>query len=185
MKSAERDFTSALGRRRRSIRRMRRFGYLELARADPNAALPYFDRVLAEHGDYVSALIRPGRGASGARSRARGHRAFRAAVAADPSLTDVRRASGSADVPRHRTKPRGGPAGRASEQKFATRRFVVSGLDRRSPDSAFLYRELAAVEKAKGRTDLALEHCPGPCARSDRRSLVGQIGELLERRAAI
>src|SRR5207247_3971069 len=52
-----------------------------------------------------------------------------------------------------------------------------------SPDSAFLYRELAAVERQKGDATRALEHLRRAVAldATDARSLV-QIGEILESR---
>ena len=108
--------------------------------------------------------------------------AFTAALAADPSLTDLAR---RVEVLKFRNAEQGiarardaARAGRLDEAVQAYTAAIAA-----SPDSPFLYRELAAVERQKGDLDGALEHFrkasaldPGD-ARSNQ-----QIGEILESR---
>jgi hypothetical protein len=68
-------------------------------------------------------------------------------------------------------------AGRLDEaaQAYAT---AIAG----SPDSAFLYRELAGVEKQKGNADAALEHFRKAASLDPDATTLAQIGELLAAR---
>jgi tetratricopeptide (TPR) repeat protein len=143
-------------------------GYVELARKDAKAALPHFDRALElnpERGD-VSTFI--GRGESllalGRESDALA--AFEAAVAADPSQTELAR---QVEVLKFR-------AGRLDDAIAAYTTAIGS-----SPDSPFLYRELAAIERQKGSVDAALADFRKAVALdpSDAKSLA-QIGDILE-----
>ncbi len=125
---------------------------LELARKDAKAALPHFDRALElnPQKDDVSAFLGRATGADGAqpgRRRAVGLRsgAGRRSVA-DRTGAAGSRCSGSATRSREsdgRARPRA-PAG-STRRRRRTPAAIAS-----SPDSAFLYRELAAVERQKG-----------------------------------
>ena len=66
-------------------------GYLELARKDPKAALTHFDRALEIHQPDASAHVGRGQAYLALDREAEALGAFEAAVAADPSLTDVGR----------------------------------------------------------------------------------------------
>jgi len=157
-------------------------GYVELARKDAKAALPHFDRAIElnpERGD-VSTFI--GRGESllalGRESDALA--AFEAAVAADPSQTELAR---RVEVLKFRGVEKGlarardaARAGRLDEAIAAYTAAIGS-----SPDSPFLYRELAAIERQKGNVDAALADFRKAVALdpSDAKSLA-QIGDILE-----
>ena len=122
---------------------------MSLARKQPNEAVERFDRAPA-------ARRRPTRRRSPdaaqalavARARRRRARRLEAAVAADPSLDlgariEVLRFRGVGG--RRRLARRAAEQGRVDEAREAYGRAIAV-----SPDSAFLYRELAAVEAAGG-----------------------------------
>ncbi|PYR80030.1 MAG: hypothetical protein DMF86_01885 [Acidobacteria bacterium] len=130
-------------------------GYVALARKDSQAAVSHFDRALAQNPAYAPALAGKGDAllALGRADAALG--AFEAAVAADPSLSDLK---SRAEVLRFRN---------VQQQISAARKFADGGqLDESrkayqsaiaaSPQSAFLYRELAAVERRASDLDAAL-----------------------------
>ena len=109
-------------------------------------------------------------------------RRFEAALAADPSQAELAR---RVEVLKFRNAEQGlarardaARAGRLDEAAQAYTAAIAS-----SPDSAFLYRELAGVERQKGNTDAALEHFRKASALDpgDAKTLA-QIGELLEAR---
>ena len=108
--------------------------------------------------------------------------AFSAALAADPSLTDLGR---RVEVLKFRNAEQGlaraRDAARAGRLDEAAQAYIAAIVS--SPDSPFLYRELAAVERRKGDLDAALEHFRKAAALdpTDARS-VQQIGEILEGR---
>jgi tetratricopeptide (TPR) repeat protein len=157
-------------------------GYVELARKDSKAALAHFDRALElnpQHGD-VSALVGRGQALLGLDREVDALAAFEAAVAADPSQADLAR---RVEVLRFRTVEQGlarareaAKAGRLDEANQAYLAAIAS-----SPDSPFLYRELAGVERQKGDVAAALEHFRRAVALDpgDAGSLA-QIGEILE-----
>src|SRR5207245_9608581 len=66
-------------------------GYVALARKDARAALPHFDRAVEQQHDYVPALIGRGETLLALNRQPDALDAFEAAVAADPSLTDLKR----------------------------------------------------------------------------------------------
>jgi tetratricopeptide (TPR) repeat protein len=184
LKNAEREFAGALKAAPGFYPAETSLGYMELARKDARAALPHFDRALElnpQHVD-VSALVGRGEALLLLTRQADALASFAAAVAADPSQTDVAR---RVEVLRFRLVEQGlarardaARAGRFDEAAQAYLSAIAS-----SPDSPFLYRELAGVERQKGNADAALEHFrkaveldPG-----DAKS-IAQIGELLEAR---
>jgi tetratricopeptide (TPR) repeat protein len=157
-------------------------GYLDLQRKDPKEAVAHFDRALEGWADYTPALIGRGQALVTLNREAEAVAAFEAALAVDPSLTDLRR---RVEVLRFRGLERdlgaAREAARTGRSEEATRAYEAAVA--RSPDSAFLYRELAAVERQAGAMDQALSHFrksveldPGDA------SSLAQIGELLELR---
>ena len=182
LKSAELSFSAALKTTPAFYPAESALGYVELARKDGKAALPHFDRALERDKTDVSALV--GRGyALMALSRDREAIAsFEAAVAADPSLSEVGR---RIEVLKFRgleqNLARARQATRAGKLDDAIAAYGTAITN--SPDSAVLYRELAAVERQKGDADHALEHLRRAVALdpTDEKSLV-QIGELLDAR---
>jgi tetratricopeptide (TPR) repeat protein len=157
-------------------------GDVELARKDAKAALPHFDRALELNArkDDLSALLGRGQALLALNREADALGAFEAALAADPSQTELAR---RIEVLKFRGVEQGlarardaAKAGRLDEAAQAYTTAIAS-----SPDSAFLYRELAGVERQKGDATAALEHFRKAAALDpgDARTLA-QIGELLE-----
>ena len=157
-------------------------GYLNLARKDPKAALGHFDRALELQASYPSALLGRGQTLEALGRDAEAIAAFGAALAVDPSLTDLQR---RIEVLRFRGLERdlaaARTAARADKPEDARRAYQAAIAS--SPDSAFLYRELGAVERRAGATEPALvdfrkavELDPSDA------SSWAQIGELLEAR---
>lgn len=184
LKTAEREFGAALKAMPAFYPAETSLGYLELARKDPKAALPHFDRALdlnPQHGDVASFLGR-GQALLALNRETDALAAFEAALAADPSQTELAR---RVEVLRFRDVEQGlgraRDAARGGRLDEAARAYTAAIAS--SPDSAFLYRELAGVERQQGDADAALVHFrkatsldPG-----DATSLAG-IGEILEAR---
>lgn len=130
-------------------------GYIELAQKDPRAAVVRFDRALRRRADYVPALIGKGQALVALNRDSDAIAVLQSAVAADPSLTDVQR---QVDVLKFRVVQQGvtaardaARAGKTDEALRAYREAIA-----RSPDTAFLYREIAAIERDLGNGDQAL-----------------------------
>jgi len=187
LKTAEREFDDALKMTPAFYPAEASLGYLELARKDAKAALPHFDRAIElnpQHGE-VSTFI--GRGESllalGREGDALG--AFEAAVAADPSQVELAR---RVEVLKFRGVEQGlaraRDAARAGRLDEAIAAYTVAIGS--SPDSPFLYREIAAIEKQKGNLDAALADFRKAVALdpSDAKSLA-QIGDILEGRGDV
>lgn len=183
-RTAEREFGAALKAMPAFYPAETSWGYLELARTDAKAALPHFDRALelnARHDD-VAAFLGRGQSLLALNREADALAAFEAALAADPSQTDLSR---RVEVLRFRNVEQGlarareaARGGRLDEAAHAYTTAIAS-----SPDSAFLYRELAGVERQQGDVDAALDHFRKAAALDpgDAKSLA-QVGDILEAR---
>ena len=132
-------------------------GYSALARKEAQNAVQYFDRALAAAPSYAAALA--GRGdallALGRTDAALA--SFEAALTADASLTAIR---SRVDVLRFRgaqqnieNARKAAEAGRLDEARRAYAAAIAA-----SPESAFLYRELALVDQKAGDSAAALQH---------------------------
>jgi tetratricopeptide (TPR) repeat protein len=181
-KNAERELSAALKADPAFYPAATSLGYVELARKDPKAALAQFDRALElnpRHAD-VSALIGRGQALLGLNREGDALAAFEAAVAADPSQTDLAR---RVEILRFRTVEQGlaraRDAAKAGRLDEAHQAYVVAIAS--SPDSPFLYRELAGVERRTGNVSAALEHFRRAVELdpTDASSLA-QVGEILE-----
>ena len=184
LRTAEREFAAALKTQPAFYPAETSLGYLELARKDVKAALPHFERALelnAKHDD-VAAYLGKAQALLALNREADALAAFEGALAADPSQTELARRvevlkfrNVEQGLARAREAARGGRLVDAAQAYAAA---IAS-----SPDSAFLYRELAAVERQKGDADAALEHFRKAAALDpgDAKTLA-QIGELLEGR---
>lgn len=182
LKSADRELDMALRADAAFYPAEAAAGYVELARRDPKAAIAHFDRALERRMDYVSALVGRGEALLALDRETEAITAFEAAVAADPSLTNLPR---RIDVLKFRVLERelaaarqAARAGHADEAIKLYRSAIAA-----SPESPFLYRELAVVEAGHGDDDAALEHFRRAVAldASDAASMI-HIGELLEKR---
>lgn len=131
-------------------------GYVALARAEPQAALEHFDKVLSEETAYPSALVGRGQALLALNREPEAIESFESALAVNPSLTDLRRrvevlrfAALEREVAVAR---RASNEGRLQEAAGAYRTAIE-----RSPNSAFLHRELGLVERSLGNVDQAWE----------------------------
>ena len=180
LKNAEREFTLALKttpafypRRSASATSSWRAGITK-------AALTHFDRALERQAADPSALVGRGEANLALNREAEALAAFEAAIAADPSLTEIAQ---RVEVLKFRLAEQrladaraAAAAGRIDE---AIRVYTIAIAS--SPGSAFLYRELAGVERQKGDAASALAHFRRALDLdpADAGSLTG-IGELLE-----
>ena len=130
-------------------------GYTYLARKDFAQAVTAFDRALAANPAYVPALLGKGEALMGQNEQALALAVFESAIAANPSMSSVR---ARIDVLRFRAVQEqveraqaAARAGRLDEAEMAYKRAIAA-----SPESGFLYRELAAVEQQRGGFDEAL-----------------------------
>jgi tetratricopeptide (TPR) repeat protein len=180
-RTAEREFAAALKTTPAFYPAETSLGYLELARKDAKTALPHFDRALElnpQHDD-VAAFLGRGQALLALNREAEALSAFELALAADPSQTELSR---RVEVLRFRNAEQGlsraRDAARAGRLDDAAQAYAAAIAS--SPDSAFLYRELAAVERQQGKAEAALEHFrkaasldPGDAG------TLAQIGDLL------
>jgi tetratricopeptide (TPR) repeat protein len=131
-------------------------GYLELARRRPAEALGRFDAASPASRPYAPALVGRGLTLLAARRDEEALPAFEQALALDPAIPDLpeRVATLRVRVVQDRIgrAERAAAAGRWDEARAAYRAAIEA-----SPDAAFLYRDLAAVERRDGRDDTALE----------------------------
>jgi tetratricopeptide (TPR) repeat protein len=157
-------------------------GWVALARKDPKSALTHFDRAVERQADYVSALIGRGQALAGLARESEAAASLEAALAAAPQMTDLRR---QIDVLKFRGAERDIEAARqaARANRFDEARRAYETAITNSPESAFLYRELAALERQARQDGAALEHFRKAIDLdpSDASSMA-QIGELLESR---
>jgi tetratricopeptide (TPR) repeat protein len=156
-RSAERELEAALKADPAFYPAEGALGWVGLARKDAQAALPHFDRALERQHSDLSALVGRGQALLALNREADALAAFEAALAVNPSLADLGR---RVDVLRFRRQQEdlarareAARTGHADEAVSLYGRAIGS-----SPDSAFLYRELAAVEHQQGVDDRALEH---------------------------
>jgi tetratricopeptide (TPR) repeat protein len=155
-------------------------GYLALARKDERDAVAQFDQAIAARPTYAPALAGKGLALIAEGRTADALDAFRAAVQADPSLTDIGRRidvltlrSLQEELASAREAAR---AGNTEVALQAYRNAVAA-----SPDSAFLYREMAGIERQRGDARAAIQHLERANALdpSDPASFA-TLGELLE-----
>ena len=156
-RSAGRDFEAALKLNPRLYPARAGEAYVALARGDHDHALASFDAALRDAREYVPALVGKGQTLLAMKRDVDALDAFEAALAADSSLGDVRR---RVEVLRFRTVEQvidaarsAAAAGRLDQANTAYDRAIQL-----SPDSSFLYRELAIVERRQGNGDRALTH---------------------------
>jgi tetratricopeptide (TPR) repeat protein len=179
---ARRVFSAALAESSRFYPASAGLAYASLADRDYADAIARFDRVLRSAAAYVPAMVGKADALAGAGRVDDATRLLTEVLVVDPSLADVRR---RLDVLAFRGQQ---AALRDARQAADAGRFdeAVAGYERAittSPDSALLYRELAAVERKAGRSDAALAHLEKAVSLdpSEARGFV-QLGELLEER---
>jgi tetratricopeptide (TPR) repeat protein len=157
LRAASREFAAALKRNPGLYPAHAGEGYVNLVANDYNRAIASFDAALGAAPDYVPALVGRGRALLAVKREPEALVAFEAALAANPALPDVQR---RVDVLRFRNVQQmiegaraAAAAGRLDDARLAYERALSS-----TPESAFLHRELAVVERRRGDVDRALEH---------------------------
>lgn len=179
-KSAERNFTAALRQSPGFYPSEAGLGYAALARKENKEAASHFERALAANPRYAPALAGRGEALLTLGQRDQALSAFEAAVAADPQLASLksrievlrfRGLQDDVDVARKAAE-----AGRLDDARQMYQRTIAA-----SPDSPFLYRELAIVEKRQGNLAAALEHAQKAAAMNptEPRNFI-TIGEIYE-----
>lgn len=180
LKAADRNFTAALKQAPGFYPSETGLGYVALAKKDAREAAAHFDRALAANASYAPALAGRGEALLAMGQRDAALASFQAAVTADPQLSGLR---SRIEVLRFRglqedvdAARRAAEAGRLAEARTMYERTLEA-----SPDSPFLYRELAIVERREGNLPRALEHAQKAAAMNptEPRNFV-TIGEIYE-----
>jgi tetratricopeptide (TPR) repeat protein len=155
--ASERAFSALLGSNPDFYPSETGLGYVDLAGGEYESALGRFDDVLSRHPAYAPALAGRGETLLATDRPEDALAAFEAAVAADPALGDIRQ---RVDVLRFRAQEAIVARARAdAEHGLLTQAEVAYGRAiASSPESPFLYRELADVERRLGRLDRALSN---------------------------
>jgi tetratricopeptide (TPR) repeat protein len=155
VKTAEREFSTALAAAPGFYPAETSLGYVELARKDAKSALPHFDRALERQPDEISALLGRGEVLTILNRDGDAVTAFEAVLAVDPTRTELRRRvevlkfrGAEQSIARARQLARDGRSDEAIQAYAA----AISS----SPDSPFLYREVAAIERQRGNDEAAL-----------------------------
>lgn len=157
VRNAERSFSAVLKDAPAFFPSEAGLGFVALARKDYRSAASHFDRALTVEAAYAPALAGRGEALLTLGQRDQALASFEAAVAADPTLTDLR---GRIGVLRFRgmqddvdAARKAAEAGRLAEAQAIYERSLAV-----SPDSPFLYRELAVIERRNGNLEAALGH---------------------------
>ena len=155
-RSAERRFGAVLKREPQFYPAHAGLAYAALSRADYESALERFDEALALNAAYAPALAGKGQTYLAMNQRQPALAAFDAALAADPGLSAIRSA---ADVLRFQGLQGGVAAARKAAEagRLAEARAAYADAIKASPQSPFLYRELAIVEQRDGQLPVALQ----------------------------
>lgn len=182
LRNAEREFELALRNAPDFFPAETALGYVELAMKDAKAALPHFEKALLANGRYVPALVGGGQAFLALGRDRDALFAFQSAVAVEPSLTDIRR---RVDVLQFRGVEKELASARLAvkDGKFDEAASAYTAAIASSPDSGFLYRELADVEIKRGAGDAALTDLQKAVAldSGDTAAMV-QIGDVLSAR---
>ena len=156
-RAAERNFTAALKEMPAFYPSEAGLGYAALARKDHKAAAGHFDRAVVGNPRYAPALAGRGEALLALGERELALQSFEAALASDPRLETLRsrvevlRFRGLQDDLAEARKL--ADSGRLPEARAAYEAAIAA-----SPQSPFLYRELAMVERREGNLDAALSH---------------------------
>jgi tetratricopeptide (TPR) repeat protein len=178
LRTAEREFTAILKRQPQFAPAESGLGYVLLARRQPEGALNRFSHALTHTADYAPALVGRAQAFLAMGREAEALASLEAAAAADPSLDlgpriEVLRFRGAED--RVAAARKASELGRLDEARAAYELAIAQ-----SPDSAFLFRELAGVEERAGQPAKAVEHLQKAASLdpSDARAQV-MLGDLL------
>lgn len=149
LRAAERNFTATLKLVPEFYPAEAGLGYVELARKDHRTAATHFDRAVVMNPRYVPALVGRGEAMLALGNRDQALKSFEAAVASDADLSALRsrievlRFRGLQDDVAEARKA--AESGRLDDARTAYRLALAA-----SPQSPFLLRELALVERRAG-----------------------------------
>ena len=132
-------------------------GYSALARKDHKVAADHFDRAVVANPRYAPALAGRGEALLALGDREMALKSFEAALVADPKLETLR---SRVEVLRFRGLQDDVAEARklADSGRFREARTAYESAIAASPQSPFLYRELAAIERRENDLDPALTH---------------------------
>ncbi len=157
LRGADREFTAILKRAPAFTPAIVAAAYLDIARQRPREALALADRALARLPAYAPALAARGDALLALRRPDEALASFEAALTADASLVTLAR---RIDVLRFKAVEQLLAKARADAAagRVADARAAYGHAIRESPDSALLYRELAALERRAGDVTAARQH---------------------------
>jgi tetratricopeptide (TPR) repeat protein len=157
LRAAERNFETALKEAPDFYPAHAALGWVALANKKEQEALTEFDRAVVANPRYAPALAGRGQALTALGENELALKSLEAAVAADPALGSLH---SRIEVLRfNAVKERIAAARKAAEAgKLADARAEYEGAIAASPQSPFLYRELAMVERRAGNLTAALAH---------------------------
>jgi tetratricopeptide (TPR) repeat protein len=181
-RAAERRFSTVTRRAPDFYPAMAGLGYVALAQQEYPAAVADFDKALAVVPDYVPALLGRATALEATNQIADAVAALDAVVKADPARAELKTRADSLrfrvmeeTVAQARSAQAGG---KLDEARTAWEKALVA-----SPDSAYLYRELATTERLAGELDKAYAHAQTAKKLDDRdAATVALVGEIEEQR---
>ena len=156
-RAAERSFSAVLKESSDFYPAEAGLGYSALARKDNKAAAEHFDRAVVVNPRYAPALAGRGEALLALGDRDMALKSFEAALGADPKLETLR---SRVEVLRFRGLQDDVAEARklADSGRLREARTKYEGAIAASPQSPFLYRELAAIERREGDLTAALTH---------------------------
>jgi len=157
LRAAERNFNAALRQSESFYPAEVGLGYIALVQKKHKEALQHFDRAVVLNPRYAPALGGRAEALLAQGEEAEALQSLDAALQADPSQVTVRT---RLDVLRFRGQQQGIDNARklAEANRLDEARTAYAAALSASPQSPFLHRELADVERRAGRLDAALEH---------------------------
>jgi tetratricopeptide (TPR) repeat protein len=157
LRAAERNFAAALKQSPSFYPAEVGLGYVALAHNKPKDALMHFDRAVVLNPRYAPALGGRAEALLGLGEEKEAVQSLDAALQADPSLSGLRT---RIDVLRFRGQQQDIDNARklAQSNRLDEARTAYLAAIQASPQSPFLHRELADVERRAGRLDSALQH---------------------------
>ena len=124
-------------------------GWVDLARGDHRAAVDHFDEALGGAADYVPALVGRGDALLAADDASGALGSFERAFAVDPTLTRIERIVGELALQIMSERLLDAQAA-VAEGRLADAEAAYADVIAASPDSAFLYVELARLKREQG-----------------------------------
>lgn len=154
--AADREFAAVLSTNRDFAPARAAAGYTALAQKRASDAVAQFDAATPAGKPYVPALVGRGLALLALTREEEALASFEAALAADAAIPDL--AERVATLRVRVVQDRIGRAERAAAaERWDEARAAYRAAIEASPDAAFLYRDLAAVERRAGREETALE----------------------------